>query len=357
MSSDALTKRKSKRSPATVLDIAASAGVSPMTVSRVINDSGYVSRQMRERVQSTIDRLGYRPNALARSLKSRRTHGIGILLSDIANPFSAQLASSIQRVLLEKGYTAFVSITESAQGEQAALDAFFDYRVEGIVVATVETVTGNEALARIAKQGMPIVGVGRAISQPSVDRVTTDSWSGAYQAIEHLISLGHKRIGFIGASVLNAGRLRRFQGFADCLGEHGLPLAKELIVGPEAEFGPGYSTQADGYEGMKRLLALSQPPTAVFARNDFTAMGAICAAHDSGLTIPDDIALVGFDNVPLAAYAAPPLTTVAQPTSEQGEKAALMLLERIDGLGSREGREACFNCQLIVRESTLKRDR
>lgn len=357
MSSDAKSKRKGKRHPTTVLDIAASAGVAPMTVSRVINDSGYVGKEMRERVQRTIDKLGYRPNALARSLKSRRTHSVGILLSDIANPFSAELVSNIQWVLLEKGYTAFVSITESAQGEQAALDAFFDHRLEGIVVATVETVTGNEALARIAKQGMPIVGVGRAISLPEVDRVTTDSWRGAYQAVEHLISLGHTRIGFIGASVLNAGRFRRFQGFADCLAEHGLPLPKELIVGPEAEFGPGYSTQSDGYEGMKRLLALSSPPTAVFARNDFTAIGAICAAHDSGLTIPDDIALVGFDNVPLAAYAAPPLTTVAQPTAEQGKKAASMLLERIEGLTSREGREACFNCELIVRESTLKRSR
>lgn len=357
MHSAASTKRKGERSPATVLDIAASAGVSPMTVSRVINNSGYVSKEMRARVQRAIDKLGYRPNALARSLKSRRTHGVGILLSDIANPFSAQLVSSIQRVLLEKGYTAFVSITESAHGEQAALSAFFDYRVEGIVVATVETLSGNEALARIAGQGIPIVGVGRVISMPAVDRVTTDSWSGAYQAVEHLISLGHRSIGFIGASVLNAGRLRRFQGFADCLGKHGVALAQELIVGPEAEFGPGFSTQADGYEGMKRLLALPHPPTAVFARNDFTAMGALCAAHDSGLTIPDDIALVGFDNVPLAAYAAPPLTTVAQPTAEQGEKAALMLLERIEGLAGREGREVCFNCQLIVRESTVKRDR
>jgi DNA-binding LacI/PurR family transcriptional regulator len=357
MSSDAITNRKGKRRLTTVLDIAVSAGVAPMTVSRVINDSGYVSKEMRERVQRAIDKLGYRPNALARSLKRRRTHVVGILVSDIANPFSAQLAGSIQQVLLEKGYTAFVSITESAQGEQAALDAFFDHRVDGVVVATVETVAGNEALARIAKQGMPIVGVGRAISQPAVDRVTADNWRGAFQAVEHLISLGHKRIGFIGASLLNAGRLTRFQGFADCLREHGLPLAKELIVGPESEFGPGYSTQADGYDGMKQLLALPHPPTAVFARNDFTAMGAISATRDSGLTIPEDIALVGFDNVPLAAYATPPLTTVAQPTTEQGQKAALMLLERIGGLTSREGREACFNCQLIIRESTLKRDR
>jgi len=199
MGYDATSKRKGKRRLTTVLDIAGSAGVAPMTVSRVINDSGYVSKEMRERVQRAIDKLGYRPNALARSLKSRRTHVVGILLSDIANPFSAQLASSIQQVLLEKGYTAFVSITESAQGEQAALDAFFDHRVDGIVVATVETVVGNEALARFTRQGMPIVGVGRAMSQLSVDRVTTDSWRGAYQAVEHLISLGHKRIGFLGA--------------------------------------------------------------------------------------------------------------------------------------------------------------
>jgi DNA-binding LacI/PurR family transcriptional regulator len=357
MDANAIGKRKGKQRLTTVLDIAASAGVAPMTVSRVINDSGYVSKEMRERVQRAVDKLGYRPNALARSLKSRRSHVVGVLLSDIANPFSAQLAGSIQRVLLAKGYTTFVSITESAHGERAALDAFFDHRVDGIVIATVETAAGNEALARFAKQGMPIVGVGRTASQPSVDRVITDNWRGAYQAVEHLISLGHKRIGFIGASMLNAERLRRFQGFASCMRDHRLSLPKDLIVGPEAEFGPGYSTQDDGYNGMKRLLALSRPPTAIFARNDFTAIGAICAARDCGLTIPDDIALVGFDNVPLAAFASPPLTTVAQPTTEQGQKAAMMLLERIGGLTSREGREACFNCQLIIRESTLKRDR
>lgn len=326
-----------------------------MTVSRVINDSGYVSEEMRERVQRAIDELGYHPNALARSLKSRRTHVVGILLPDIANPFSAELAGSIQQVLLERGYSAFVSITEqSVQRERAALDAFFDHRVEGIVVATVETKAGNEALGRFARQGMPIVVVGRALSQPALDRVTADHWRGAYDAVAHLISLGHQRIGFIGASVLNAGRLRRFQGFLDCLREHGLNVPEDLIVGPDADFGPGYSTQADGYQGMKRLLALSDPPSAVFARNDFTAMGAISAARDCGLRIPDDVAIVGFDNVPLAAYATPPLTTVAQPTTEQGRKAAIMLLERIDGQAGREGREACFDCQLIIRESTVK---
>src|SRR5579872_4099501 len=172
---DAAPKKPPKPRHPTLLDIASLAGVAPMTVSRVINESGYVSAAVRERVQRAIDKLDYQPNALARSLKSQRSHVVGILLSDIANPYSAELAGSIQQVLLDRGYSTFISTAgQSLQREQAALSAFFDHRVEGIVVATVATDAGNEALARFTRRGMPIVLIGRESYQGAVDRVTAN---------------------------------------------------------------------------------------------------------------------------------------------------------------------------------------
>ncbi len=342
-----------KQSHPTLIDIARIAKVAPMTVSRVINDKGYVSAEVRQRVQKAIDKLEYHPNALARSLKSQKTHVVGILLPDIKNPFSAELAGSIQQELLERGYSAFLCTTEqSEQREQAALSAFFDHRMAGIVVATLETRSGDEALERFMRRGMPIVCVGREPGLPSVDRVTANHWRGGFDAVEHLIALGHKRIGYIGASAMHAGRLRRFDGFRDALQQHGLAVYEEWIVGPAGDSGPGYSTLADGYAGMQRLLDQSRRPTAIFSRNDFTAMGALSAARDRGLQIPGDIAIVGFDNVPLSAFTTPPLTTVEQPTAEQGRRAAQMLLERIEGTVDGEHREVSFDCRLIVRAST-----
>ncbi len=349
-------KGDAKNRHPTLRDIAALARVAPMTVSRVINQSGYVSRELRERVERAIEQLEYHPNALARSLKARRTRVIGILLPDIANPFAAELAGSIQEVLLERGYSAFITTTDQkAEREQAALSAFFEHRVDGVIIATVQTKASAEALRKFTRRGMPIVTVGRALNMPATDRVTADYWKGGYDAVEHLIRLGHKRIAFIGASLLRAGALRRFQGYLDALRDHNLPVQEELIIGAHPDLGPGYSTQTDGYEGMKRLLQLPLPPTAVFARNDFTALGAMCAVRDHGLSIPQDVAIVGFDNIPMARSFTPSLTTVDQSTAEQGRKAALMLLERIEGTVQGDPREVCFDCRLIVRESTAKR--
>jgi DNA-binding LacI/PurR family transcriptional regulator len=340
----------------TVVDIAKLAGVAPMTVSRVINDSGYVSAELREKVQRVVDKLEYHPNALARGLKSQRSHVIGILAPDIQNPFSAELAGNIQDVLLESGYTSFLSTTEqSSKRELAALRAFFDHRVAGIVVATRETEAGDEELERFTRRGLPIVLVGRSSGPSSISRVTADHWKGAYDAVEHLISLGHKHIGYIGGSPGAAGRLRRFQGYCEAMRAHSLEVRDEWIAGPDAEFGPGYSRQADGYAAMEHLLSLTERPTAVFARNDFTAMGAMSAARDRGVSIPNDIAIAGFDNVPQSAFTTPPLTTVAQSTAEQGRAAARMLLARIENPAPApaESETLCLDCRLIVRGSTV----
>lgn len=349
-------RESEKRRHPTIVDIAKLAGVAPMTVSRVINESGYVSQEMREKVERAVKELNYHPNGLARSLKRQRTQVVGILLPDIANPFSAELAGGIQDALVERGYSSFISTSErSTERERAALRALFDHRADGLIVATRETKAGNDFLLRLTERDLPMVVVGRTLNHPRVDRVTADHWKGAYEAVEHLISLGHRRIGFIGVQPINGAGLLRYQGYLDALRENGLAVDEKLIVGPAAKSGPGYSTQDDGYAGMKKLLALKKRPTAVFARNDFTAMGAMCAARDAGLNLPADLSIVGFDNVPLAAYTMPPLTTVHQPTKEQGSEAARLLLERIEGGAERERREINLDCHLVIRQSTLKK--
>jgi DNA-binding LacI/PurR family transcriptional regulator len=339
--------------PVRLIDIAARAGVAPMTVSRVVNQSGYVSEEVRERVQRVIAELNYHPNGLARSLKRQSTRVVGLLLPDIANPFSAELASSMQTALLDKSYSSFITTSErSNRREQVALRALFEHRVDGIIVATRETRAGNELLQGLVERGLPMVLVGRTFNHAQADRVTADHWRGGYDAVEHLIAQGHQRIAFVGVTLTNGAGLRRFQGYLDALREHSLPVRKNLIVGPEQADGPGYSTQADGYAAMKKLLALRQRPTAVFARNDYTAIGAMLAATDAGLRIPTDLAVAGFDNVPLSAYCAPPLTTVDQMTAEQGRRAAALLLERLSATPPRERREVILDCRLIVRQST-----
>jgi DNA-binding LacI/PurR family transcriptional regulator len=337
----------------TIRDIAALAEVAPMTVSRVINESGYASEDVRERVMKAVRELNYHPNGLARSLKSQRTQVIGILLPDIANPFSAQLVGGIQEMLMARGYSSFICVSErSAEREEAGIRALFDHRVDGIIIATRETDSGNELLANLTNHNLPMVVIGRYWQHPRVDRVTADHHKGAYEAVKYLIEAGHKRIGFVGVTLANGSELQRFQGYLQALRDHNLAIDEQLIVGPEAVAGPGYSTQQDGYQSMQRLLTLKTPPTAIFARNDFTAIGAMCAIHDAGRSVPEDFSVIGFDNVPLAAYTSPPLTTVHQPTEEQGRQAAALLLERIEGDQGKARREIILNCQLIVRQST-----
>jgi DNA-binding LacI/PurR family transcriptional regulator len=337
----------------TIRDIAFRAGVAPMTVSRAINENGYVSADARERIMRAVRELDYHPNGLARSLKRRRTHVIGILLPDIAHPFSAELARYLEETLLERGYTSFISTSQrSTDREQTALNAFFDHRVDGIVVATLETRAGNDALLRFVNRGLPVVIVGRTLNHGNVDQVNADHMRGGNEMVKHLVSLGHRRIGFLGASLPANSGLRRFKGYLDGLQDYDCDTSPELMVGPSLD-SPAYATQEEGYEGMRRLLQLAQAPTAVFARNDAVAIGAMRAAREMGLGIPDDIAIAGFDNVPMSAYTTPPLTTVNQPTSVLGRSAAEFVLDRIEGRVSGERRDLCLGCDVVVRQSTI----
>jgi DNA-binding LacI/PurR family transcriptional regulator len=341
----------------TLTDIAAAAGVAPMTVSRVLNGSGYVSAETREKVLAALRKMNYRPNGLARALKRQRTETVGLVLGDIANPFAAELSRGVREVLAARGYNLFICVSEqSAKEDLAAFDSLLDHRVDGLIVATRASKLGNDRLAEIVEAGTPVVAIGRDFRHPQADLVTADHLRGGYEAAQHLISLGHRRIGFIGVSLTSGLWLRRFQGYLEALREHGLPVEEELVAGGGASAEqPGYATEEMGYEGMRQLLALREPPTAVFARNDFAAFGAMNAIKRAGLRIPQDIAIVGYDDVPLASHTSPPLTTVRQPTREQGRLAAELLLRRIESREPVAREERIFACELVVRESTVGR--
>lgn len=342
-------KNKGNR-PATLADVARLAGVVPMTASRAINNTGYVSKDVRAKVLKAARKLHYRPNVLARQLKGKSLRAVGVVLADTANPFVSELVAGIREVLEADDYTVYMSASGgSVEHELRALHSFVDHRVDGILVTTWGTAEGDRALAGYARQQIPIVSVGRT-GVPGVDSVTVDHRNGAKLMMRHLLDLGHHRIGYIGSFSRGDRVPLRVQGYKEALAEAGIPWREEYLV--REVRAAGSASEQDGYEGMMELMRLKQRPTAVFARNDFAAIGALHAAQSLGLRVPADVAVAGFDNVRMAAYTSPPLTTVAQPILEQGRAGARMLLERIDALVKDKPRRVFMDCRLVVREST-----
>jgi len=354
-----LEKRPIKKQ-ATLSDIAEAAGVAMMTVSRVVSGDGYVSDDTRKKVLKVVKDLNYRRNGLARSLKRQTTETVGLVLGDISNPFSTELARSVRQTLLEKGFNLFICISENGANEDVvAFESLANHSVDGIIVATRSNMGGDAYLRRLVDTNVPIVAIGRDFQHSNVDLVSPDNFKGGFDATQHLIDLGHRRIAFIGANLSSGSQLKRLQGYLKALEINSIQIDEQLITGRAEETveSPGYSTEEIGFEAMNRLLSLPQPPTAVFARNDFTAIGAMRAAKDAGLQIPADISIVGFDDIPLAARMSPSLTTVRQPMRVEGQIAAEMLLERIKKGEPITRRERILNCELIVRESSGLRGR
>lgn len=345
-----------KRKSVTLTDIATRSGVAAMTVSRVVNGNGYVSEGTRERVLAAVEELKYRPNGIARSLKRQSTNTIGLVLGDLSNPYSTELANAVRESLSFRGFGLFICISEhSADEDITAFKSLVDHNIDGLVVATRSNEEGNAYLDSIANTNLPIVLVGRDFRHNLVDQVSADNFTGGFEATQHLIDLGHRRIAFIGAAYEDRTNLKRLQGYLKALDHHAIEVDQRLITGRNESVTnvPGYSTEKIGYEGMRRLLSLPSRPTAVFARNDFTAVGAMSAIREAGLAIPRDIAVVGFDDTPLAVHMSPRLTTVRQPMRLQGQLAAKMLLNRILENPDAEREARMLDCELIVRESTV----
>lgn len=316
------------------------------TVSRHINRSGYVGIGAGARIEAAIAELGFHPNTRARSLATRRTGLIGFVVSDLTNPFTVEVARAIQDRAYGAGWCALICNTDGdGNREAAALAVLRDHGVEGVIVTPPETQPGDEALRALVALGIPAVLVGRRLEAAVTDRVTTDTYGGERQAVRHLIRLGHTRIAFVGGDPRQGRALGRKRGYTDELRDAGLDHLEELVIA-------GKLDREGGAETMARLLCLDPIPTAVVTVNDAMALGAIQEAARQGLAVPQDISVVGFDDIAMAAHALPPLTTVAQPKRELGQTAVDLLLARIGSQEEVSPQEVRLPCALVTREST-----
>jgi LacI family transcriptional regulator len=326
----------------TMKDVARRARVSTATVSHVINETRFVSDELKARVYRAMRELNYHPNAIARSLRRKKTHNIGMILPDISYPFLAEVARGVEDAGFELGYNVILCDSNgNLEKEATCIGLLQEKKVDGIVfVAAGESSSHVQALI---EQGMPMVVCDRELPGIEVDTVIADNVGSGFQATEHLIGLEHRRIGCIaGPQVLEISN-KRVEGHKRALERYGIPLPEELMV-------RGDFRCRGGYEAMRELLALDEPPTAIFTCNDLMAIGAICAVSQKKLRIPQDIAVVGCDDIALASFTNPSLTTVTQPKHEMGATAVEMLVERIRDK-SKPPTRWLLPTELVIRDS------
>ena len=273
------------------------------------------------------------------------------------NPYSVELANSVTGTAVDYGYTTFIgAATDDINSDVAVIDAFHRQRVDGLVVATLQTSSSDAALKKLAEHGMPIVLVGRDIDHAMMDSISADYRSGGRMAAQHLIDLGHKRIAFVGADLKEAERVTRLQGYVDALESAGIRIRPEYIVGNvHAAGSPRYSRHGTGHQATLQLLRLPARPTAIFSRNDHTALGVLQALKEAGLRVPEDMSVIGFDDIPLADRVVPSVSSVSQPTQNQGRAAVEYLLRRIEHPNEKiERKKLVLECTLVARETSAK---
>jgi LacI family transcriptional regulator len=324
-------------------DVAERAGVSVTTVSHVINETRPVSDELRQRVLAAIDELGYQPNVLARSLRRGETHTIGMIVPDSANPFFAELARGIEDTSFEHGYNLILCNSDGdLDKELIYADVLTEKQVDGILFVAAGVSTDH--IRALQERRIPVVIVDREIPDVSVDQVLTDNARGGWLATRHLLELGHRCIGCITGPSDVTPSAERVTGYRQALSEGGIPVDEVLIVKGDFQYG-------SGYRAARQILARDDPPTAIFTCNDLMAVGAISAAVEMGRQVPVNLSVVGFDDVRLASFANPPLTTIVQPKYEMGVLATTMLLERMRNHDI-PPRRRLLDTSLLIRQST-----
>src|SRR5712691_7813094 len=324
----------------TIIDVARAASVHPSTVSRVLNGRAELSLlpETRQRVLAAARRLGYRPSALARSLRLRRTFTLGMLIPDITNPFFPPIIKGAEDTAHARGYNVILCNTEdSSEREATYLRVLRERQVDGLLIAS--SFTADAVIAELRKERFPFVLVNRASSRGADDLgVLADNRAGMLSAIDHLVELGHRRIGIVAgperlAYAKSALRARRVR-------------PDEAVV----SVSEGFSEEA-GYRAARRVFRAGALPTAVVCANDLIALGVLRAAHEIGLSVPGELSIVGFNDIPLAGRFDPPLTTVRVPQQEMGARAAALLIAELEGERI-EARRVLMEATLVVRAST-----
>jgi len=329
----------------TLDEIAKRAGVSLTTASRVLNDRPNVRPEMRERVQRVITETGYRPHPVAQSLASQHSHVIGLVLPRrtealFNDPYFPQLTQGIAQACNDHDYTLALFMMQCEADEQKFYPRISRKGLlDGIVIQVGQI--GDGLIARLLASDLPVVVAGRPLNQPNASYVDVDNVTGAYTGVTHLLQLGRKRIGMITGNMHTTAALDRYTGYCKALQARNLPVDEVLVS-------EGYFTEFGGYEAMQRLLP--HKPDAVFSASDAMSLGALRAIYEAGLTVPHNIALVSFDDLPPATAARPQLTTVHQPVHAFGVKAVEMLLDVLQN-EPMPPRQIILETKLIIRES------
>lgn len=308
--------------PVTIQDVARAAGVSVSTVSRVLNDKDDVAETTYVRIQAVISELGYASNLAAKSMRSRQTNVIGLIMPDLVEPFPVEVMKGVNRAIAHHNYDLIVYTNgdikknTTAEQERKYVSLLNGSITDGVIIVT--------PVATRFSTASPVVAVDPNNEMPDCPAVIATNRDGALEVVEYLLSLGHQRIGFIGGRPDLQSAKRRLLGYEDGLRQAGIPLNPDLIQ-------IGDFTAETAVACTRALLNLPNPPTAIFAANDRSALGAIQAAHEAGLNVPGDLSVVGFDNIPEAAYIQPGLTTVDQSLAGMGYVATEMLIQLIQG--------------------------
>ena len=326
----------------TIHDVAQEANLSIATVSRALNRPETVTTKTRERVLRAVERKGYRPDAIGRSLRLGRSQSIGLIVSDIRNPFYASITKAVEDVAYGRGYGVLIcNVDEQPERAHEALQFLAAHQVSGVI--HVPTGESLDTLQELTARGVPIIDLDRLSGLQGAGAVIADNRSGARLAAEHLLSLGHRRIATIaGPQHLTTGQ-ERLEGFREALAAAGLDLAA-----PYLEYGD--FRENSGMLAAQRLFSLDVPPTALFVANNEMMAGALGAVLASHINIPDDLSLIGFDDARWAKYMHPPLTVIAQPTEEIGRLAVQQLFDHLDA--EAPTRIHVVKTQLLIRAST-----
>jgi DNA-binding LacI/PurR family transcriptional regulator len=331
----------------TMREVARLAGVSVQTVSHVVNQTGNISDSTRLRVGKVIKSLNYRPNPIARSMRTRETGLVGLLVLDITSPVLSRIASEVEAAAFSSEYKVLLyNARHDARRERESLEAFAEQLVDGLVI--VNAMDRGQTFAWLKDRRIPTVLVD-CLPTPALPSVATDNERGAYLATEHLLALGHQRIVHLAGDLsLEVARLR-VEGYRRAMSEYG--VSDQVSVVTPADYHWDYQT---GYHAMRQILGDRKAPTAVFAAADQVAIGACRAIAEAGLEVPRDISVVGFDDIPAAQFSSPPLTTVRQPLKAIAGRAFDLLLELLNESGEPDAAQIVLQPVLVLRNSTRR---
>jgi LacI family transcriptional regulator len=332
----------SRRGP-TSHDVARRAGVAQSTVSRALSGDPNVSEETRLRVAAAAEELDYAPDLVARSLITRKSKRVGVVVSNITNPFYPHLVDVLKRDFAALGYSLLLFNEQDVDEQQNLLELYQGRAVDGFVFASA--VIGFAAADRLHELAAPVVFLNRHIEDARFDCVVSDNRAGGRVAARHLVEMGHTRVAQIAGPPQTSTARERDDGFRSALAELGRPLAEELRL-------HGAYEHATGLRGCRELLAAADPPTAVFCGNDVIALGAWDAAISEGLSVPEDLSIVGFDDIEMASWDAIGMTTVRQPLTEMARVSAEFLVTRLSEDVPPRPRERVFETELIVRRTT-----